>query len=77
MASIKKPSLFIPSAEMYSKASMRWIGHQDLICVPYWPHALQACVMSFLPEPLLDWCLFRYFVGMRARGLRKDSRARP
>lgn len=31
-------------------------------------------VISSLPETLLDWCLFKYFLGMRARGLRKDSR---
>ncbi|KAI3452635.1 hypothetical protein Pfo_009299 [Paulownia fortunei] len=74
MASIKKSSLFIPSPEAYSKASIRWIGQHDHICVPYWPHALQACIMCLLPDPLLDWCLFRYLLGMRARGRRKDSR---
>ncbi|GER56042.1 very-long-chain 3-oxoacyl-CoA reductase 1 [Striga asiatica] len=73
MASIKKASLFIPSPETYSKASLRWIGHQEQVCVPYWPHALQAFVMGLLPEALLDCCLLRYFLGMRARGLRKDS----
>lgn len=74
MSSIKKSSLFIPSPETYSKASIRWIGHHDQICIPYWPHALQASLISLLPHPLLDWLLFRYFLGMRTRGQRKDSR---
>ncbi|XP_057811089.1 very-long-chain 3-oxoacyl-CoA reductase 1-like [Salvia miltiorrhiza] len=74
MTSIKKPSLFIPSAETYSKASMRWIGQNDPICIPYWPHALQALIISFLPHQLLDSLLFRFFLGMRARGRRKDEK---
>ncbi|KAH6763281.1 hypothetical protein C2S52_020714 [Perilla frutescens var. hirtella] len=74
MSSIKKSSVFIPSPETYSKASIRWIGHNHPICIPYWPHALQAFIISFLPHPLLDSLIFRYFLGMRARGQRKDSR---
>ncbi|EYU22554.1 hypothetical protein ABFS82_05G022300 [Erythranthe guttata] len=74
MASIKKPSFFIPSPETYSKASINWIGHHDQICLPYWPHSLQAAAIRLLPETFLDLCLLKYFVGMRARGLRKDSK---
>ncbi|XP_047959223.1 very-long-chain 3-oxoacyl-CoA reductase 1-like [Salvia hispanica] len=74
MSSIKKASLFTPSAETYSKASMRWIGQSDAICIPYWPHALQAFLISFFPNQLVDNLVFRYFVGMRARGRRKDQK---
>ncbi|XP_057811087.1 very-long-chain 3-oxoacyl-CoA reductase 1-like [Salvia miltiorrhiza] len=74
MSSIKKSSLFIPSAETYSKASLRWIGQNEPICLPYWPHALQAFIISLLPHQFLDTLLFRYFVGMRARGRSKDAK---
>ncbi|KAL3501074.1 hypothetical protein ACH5RR_035523 [Cinchona calisaya] len=73
MTSIRKSSLFIPSAEVYSKASTRWIGYEQN-CVPYWPHAVQKFIMQLLPDALLDWCLLKYFSGMRLRGLKKDSR---
>ncbi|KAG8383262.1 hypothetical protein BUALT_Bualt05G0166100 [Buddleja alternifolia] len=73
MPSIKKASFFIPSAETYSKASIRWIGH-DQICIPYWTHALQTYLLRMLPDPILDWFMFRMHLVMRQRGLRKDSR---
>lgn len=74
MASIKKPSFFIPSAETYSKASMRWIGYEHPLCIPYWPHAFQAWCFSLLPATVLNSVIFSYFLGVRARGLRKDSK---
>lgn len=74
MASIKNSSLFVPSSEVYSKASTRWIGYNERICVPYWPHSVQKFVMLAMPNALLDWCLLKYFNGVRLRGLQKDSR---
>ncbi|XP_059633607.1 very-long-chain 3-oxoacyl-CoA reductase 1-like [Cornus florida] len=73
MASIKRSSFFIPSPETYSKASLHVIGSDQHLCMPYWPHSLQWSLMQALPDALLDWCLFRYFLGMRKRGLQKDS----
>ncbi|XVF02633.1 hypothetical protein REPUB_Repub04eG0191500 [Reevesia pubescens] len=72
MSRLKRASLFIPSAEMYSKASLRCIGYEHL-CVPYWPHSLQCSILSALPDSLKDQCIFHYFLGMRKRMLLKDS----
>ncbi|XP_059447869.1 very-long-chain 3-oxoacyl-CoA reductase 1-like [Corylus avellana] len=66
---MKVPRIFVPSPEMYSKASVRWIGYEH-ICIPYWFHSVQWFLMRGLPEPLLDWCIFKYFLNnMRKRRL--------
>ena len=74
MTSIKRPSFFVPSPEMFSRASIRWIGYEH-ICVPYWTHSVQWCLTNALPDALLDWCLLWYFLGVRRRGLVKDMKA--
>ncbi|KAK5838863.1 very-long-chain 3-oxoacyl-CoA reductase 1-like [Gossypium arboreum] len=74
MTKFKTSSLFIPSAEMFSKASLRWVGHDEHLCVPYWPHSLQCFVLNALPDSLKDPYIFHYFLGMRKRMLLKDSK---
>lgn len=72
MSRFKRTSLFIPSAETYSRASLRFIGYEHL-CVPYWPHSVQCSILSALPDTLKDQWLLQYFLGMRKRTLLKDS----
>ncbi|KAL7171644.1 hypothetical protein ACSBR2_036326 [Camellia fascicularis] len=72
MASIKRSSFFIPSPETYSKASLRAIGYEQ-ISIPYWPHSLQCILIRALPDVVQDYCLLRYFLGMRKRGLKKQQ----
>ncbi|KAE8719593.1 Detected protein of confused Function [Hibiscus syriacus] len=74
MTKFKRTSLFIPSAETFSKASLRWIGYGEHLCVPYWPHSLQCFVLKLLPDSFKDRCVFLYFLGMRKRMMMKDSR---
>ncbi|RVW72632.1 Very-long-chain 3-oxoacyl-CoA reductase 1 [Vitis vinifera] len=73
MTLIKRSSLFIPSPETFSKASIRCFGYEHE-CTPYWPHSVQWYVSSLLPNALLDWCVLRYFLGMRTRGQAKERR---
>lgn len=73
LASIRRSSFFVPSPKQYSKASIRWIGYEPL-CVPYWTHALQWCIMDALPESLVNRLLFRYFCDLRKKILKKESR---
>ncbi|GAB4840517.1 hypothetical protein Ancab_021286 [Ancistrocladus abbreviatus] len=72
MIHIRKSSFFIPTAEEFSKASIRWIGY-DCVCTPYWTHAVQWALVSLVPDAIVSWCLFRYFLILRKRGLRSDS----
>ncbi|XP_043703499.1 very-long-chain 3-oxoacyl-CoA reductase 1-like [Telopea speciosissima] len=72
MSRIKKTNLFTPSPEEYGKASIRWIGY-DHTCVPYWPHSIQTTLIRALPESLVDWIVFRYFLDMRKKGQNRDS----
>ncbi|XP_042495942.1 very-long-chain 3-oxoacyl-CoA reductase 1-like [Macadamia integrifolia] len=71
MSRIEKSSLFTPSPEEYSKASIRWIGY-DHTCVPYWPHSIQTTLLRALPQDLVDWFLFRYFLDIRNEGQIQD-----
>ncbi|XP_040993712.1 very-long-chain 3-oxoacyl-CoA reductase 1-like [Juglans microcarpa x Juglans regia] len=63
-------SLFTPSPEMYSKASIRCIGYEH-ICTPYWLHSVQWFLIQRLPDALLNWYLFKLFLKMRKRRMEK------
>lgn len=63
------PPLLVPSTEVYSKASIRWIGYEH-ICVPYWFHSVQQFIMLGLPEALLDWYIFEFFLKIHNRKLK-------
>ncbi|KAJ8773618.1 hypothetical protein K2173_005864 [Erythroxylum novogranatense] len=72
MSKMKKSTFLVPSPETYAKASIRWIGYEHL-CSPVWSHTVQWLILSALPDSLLNWCVFRYFNGMRERGLKRDN----
>lgn len=72
MTKIRRSSFFIPSPEMYSKASIRCIGYEPLY-IPYFAHFLQWCLLRALPRTLLDRYLFKHYLDLRKRGLAKDS----
>ncbi|KAG6678524.1 hypothetical protein I3842_14G084800 [Carya illinoinensis] len=63
-------SLFTPTAEMYSKASIRCIGYEH-ICTPYWLHSVQWFLIQRLPDALLNWYLFELLNKSRKRRMEK------
>lgn len=73
MASIRRSSFFVPSAEGYARAAMRWIGYEPR-CTPYWPHTLLWALACSLPESLVDSWRLGFCLNIRKRGLLKDSR---
>lgn len=72
---LKAPLFLVPSPEMFSKASIRWIGYEH-VCIPYWVHSVQLFIMHGLPEALMDWCIFEFFLKVRKRGLKKMTRVK-
>ncbi|XP_024024016.1 very-long-chain 3-oxoacyl-CoA reductase 1 isoform X2 [Morus notabilis] len=72
MTKLKAKSFFIPSPEAYSRASVRSIGY-EIVCAPYWFHSVQWFISDLLPDALLNWCLFSYFLGMSKRAKLKES----
>ncbi|KAL3819319.1 hypothetical protein ACJIZ3_005224 [Penstemon smallii] len=61
-----KSSVFIPSAEKYVEAGVRWIGHDEARCTPYWAHSLQwFFASSMLNDALLD--AWRLSIGIKRR----------
>ncbi|KAH7515613.1 hypothetical protein FEM48_Zijuj10G0045100 [Ziziphus jujuba var. spinosa] len=73
MTKLKATSFFILSPEIYGKASIKSIGYEHF-CLPCWSHSVQWFLLRLLPDALLNWYVFRYFLGMRKRGLKKDSK---
>lgn len=63
MTRMKRRYLFIPSAEIFSRASVRWIGY-DRVCNPYWSHSVQAFVARTL-DTIIVWGLECYAKGLR------------
>ncbi|KAE8730161.1 hypothetical protein F3Y22_tig00003041pilonHSYRG01008 [Hibiscus syriacus] len=74
MTKFRRSSLFIPSAETFSEASLRWIGYREHPCVPYWPHYFQCFLLKLLHDSFKNRCVFRYFTGIRKRKMMRDSR---
>ncbi|XP_008808147.1 very-long-chain 3-oxoacyl-CoA reductase 1-like [Phoenix dactylifera] len=73
MASIKRSSFFVPSADAYARAALRWIGYKPR-CTPYWPHSLLWCLLSMLPEAAIDNWRLHFCLGIRKRGQLKDAK---
>lgn len=72
MASIRRSSFLVPSADSYAEAALRWIGH-DVRCTPYWPHSLIWCIVSLLPEFIVDKWRLNFCLNIRKKGLQKDA----
>ncbi|PIA52969.1 hypothetical protein AQUCO_01000673v1 [Aquilegia coerulea] len=72
MTSIRRSSFFIPSAEMYSRASVRHIGY-DNVCTPYWTHSIFWFILDTLPDALRDRFVIRHYLTLREKGLQKKS----
>ncbi|XP_031269877.1 very-long-chain 3-oxoacyl-CoA reductase-like protein At1g24470 [Pistacia vera] len=70
IAAMKEPSLFIPTAEHFARASVRMIGYEAR-CSPYWAHALQWGVSQYIPDTFLD--ANRLAEGIRRRSLRNPE----
>ncbi|KAL1564257.1 Very-long-chain 3-oxoacyl-CoA reductase 1 [Salvia divinorum] len=73
MASIRRSSFFVPSADGYARAALRWIGYEPR-CTPYWPHTLLWAVANSLPESAIDAWRLKFCLAIRKRGQLKDSR---
>ncbi|XP_030527741.1 very-long-chain 3-oxoacyl-CoA reductase 1-like [Rhodamnia argentea] len=70
MTMLRRRPLLVPSAEMFSRASVRWIGY-ELQCNPYWLHAVQGFVIRSLDAITIRYGS-RYLKWMRKDGLEHD-----
>lgn len=73
MASIRRSSLLVPSAEGYARAGLRWIGYEPR-STPYWVHVLIWGLACRLPEHAIDVWRLGFNLKIRKRGQLKDSR---
>ncbi|XP_074587821.1 very-long-chain 3-oxoacyl-CoA reductase 1-like [Curcuma longa] len=73
MTSIRRSSFFVPSADGYARAALRWIGYEPR-CSPYWPHSLIWCLISLFPESMVDQCRLSFCMSIRKKGQLKDSK---
>ncbi|CAM8885828.1 unnamed protein product [Rhodiola kirilowii] len=69
----RKGSLIMPTPKAWSKASIRWIGYDD-ICVPYWPHYVMAILgKTMTPTSILNWYMMQFNMSMREYYSKKDG----
>ncbi|WOL04157.1 hypothetical protein Cni_G12878 [Canna indica] len=73
MASIRRSSFLVPSADSYARAALRWIGYEPR-CTPYWPHSLIWCLLSAIPEFVIDQWRLGFCMNIRKRGQLKDAK---
>ncbi|KAI5572914.1 hypothetical protein BDE02_10G044800 [Populus trichocarpa] len=72
MTKFKKSLFLIASPEMYAKASIRCIGYEHL-SMPLCSHSVQRFIVDALPNALLDWCTYHFFLRLRRKRLEKES----
>ncbi|CAL5043190.1 unnamed protein product [Urochloa decumbens] len=65
-------SAFVPTADAYARAAVRWIGHVPL-CTPVVGHQLLWCLAGVVPDAAHDWLRLREH--MRLRALSRRARA--
>ncbi|CAI0426011.1 unnamed protein product, partial [Linum tenue] len=70
MTRMRRSRFMVASAEEYARASLRGMGYEQLCC-PLWTHSLQWAFFASVPDALLNWFTFRYFLQVRERGLAK------
>ncbi|KAL9151644.1 hypothetical protein ABFS82_11G065000 [Erythranthe guttata] len=63
VAAVGKSSVFIPTAEKYVESAIRFIGHDQARCTPYWTHSIQWFFASLLPDSLLN--AWRLSIGLK------------
>ncbi|KAK6922326.1 Short-chain dehydrogenase/reductase SDR [Dillenia turbinata] len=73
MASIRRSSFFVPSAEGYARAALHSVGYEPR-CTPYWPHTLLWALAYSLPESVVDTWRLGFCLKIRKRGQLRDSR---
>ncbi|XP_011029597.1 PREDICTED: very-long-chain 3-oxoacyl-CoA reductase 1-like [Populus euphratica] len=73
MASIRRSSFWVPSADGYARAGLRAIGYEPR-CTPYWPHSLLWGLIQLLPESIVDFWRLSFCLAIRKKGQLKDSR---
>lgn len=73
MASIRRSSFLVPSADTYSRAAIRHIGYEPR-CTPYWPHSVVWFLISLLPESLVDSTRLSMCIKIRKKGQAKDAK---
>ena len=66
MASIRKSSFMVPSADIY-------IGYEPR-CTPYWPHSIMWFFISILPESFINNLRLGMCIKIRKKGLAKDTK---
>ncbi|XP_078447485.1 very-long-chain 3-oxoacyl-CoA reductase 1-like [Wolffia australiana] len=64
MVAYRGSSFFAPIAEEYAKSAVRFIGYEPR-CMTYWPHFLQWCLATLVPDFIINH--FRLQHGLSRR----------
>jgi 17beta-estradiol 17-dehydrogenase / very-long-chain 3-oxoacyl-CoA reductase len=74
LAKIRNSSLMVPTPRAYAYAAVACIGYEAVVS-PYWTHAIQLYLMTFIPEWWMEaWLIKLMHYGIRRAGLAKENR---
>jgi hypothetical protein len=73
IASIRKSSFMVLSADTYARAAVRHIGYEQR-CTPYWPHSVMWFLISILPESFINSFRLAMCIKIHKKGLAKDAK---
>jgi len=71
----QRASLTVPSPDAFVRSAVRFIGQPEAQVLPYFPHAVQAWLYTFLPENYLSKQVRAVNLRTKAKALKKKAEA--
>ncbi|CAA7405068.1 unnamed protein product [Spirodela intermedia] len=53
MVAFRQSSFFSPIPTQYAKSAVKFIGYESR-CMTYWPHFLQWCLLTLVPDRIIN-----------------------
>jgi|GEM_PF-1483422 len=73
LSKYKKSTAFVPTTELYAKEALATLG-LDPVVSPHFPHRVASCIMSLVPQSIVQSLSLRFHLGIRTKGLKKRER---
>jgi len=69
----RRKSIDTPTPKEYVDLAIKWIGHDDAVCSPFWIHALLGYLMTVVPDAIVVSQTMAMHLSIRKRGMKKEA----
>ena len=69
----QRKSLMVPSPAEFVALGIKWVGYDDCVVSPFLLHAIQGWILDTLPNSVVASIIIKMHLGIRKRGLKKDT----